>query len=72
MHSQILTDHEREMLNRILEKNEKPKGHRLLKLRVLKYYERLNQDFTLLKKAYKNFDINREAKTEKEGRIKKT
>jgi hypothetical protein len=55
MHSQILTDHEREMLNRILEKNEKPKGHRLLKLRVLKYYERLNQDFDLIDHAFKKF-----------------
>jgi hypothetical protein len=55
MHSQILTDHEREMLNHMLQKNKKPKGHRLLKLRVLKYHERLNQDFDIIEKAFKKF-----------------
>jgi hypothetical protein len=55
MHKQILSDLERSLIEKFLDSNEKGKGFRMLKLRILKYHERLNQDFTLLKKAYEKF-----------------
>jgi hypothetical protein len=55
MHSQILTDHEREMLTKFLETGEKAKGFRLLKLRINSYNSRLHQDLNLIDEASKKF-----------------
>lgn len=55
MHSQILTEHEREMLKKFIEKNEKPKGFRLLKLRIKSYHPQLHADLNLIEKSLEKF-----------------
>lgn len=55
MHSQLLTEHERDMLKKFLESNEKPKGFRLLKHRIIKFHPQLHQDLNLIEKALEKF-----------------
>ncbi len=56
MHSQILTEHEREILRKFLEKGEKAKGFRLLKMRINNYQTQLCQDLNLIDQTLKKFE----------------
>jgi hypothetical protein len=52
MHKEIFSPNEREMLKLYLETDKTSNSFRVLKHRILQNYEKISQDFQLLKKAY--------------------
>jgi hypothetical protein len=55
MRNRILTPNEREILQSFLDKNEQLEGFRMLKTRIKRSHEQLNQDFDLIDLAFKKF-----------------
>ena len=51
MHSEILSERERKMLEQFLENGGKGEGFRMLKLRIRRNYLCLSADYELIKKA---------------------
>ena len=67
MRNRILTPNEREILQSFLDKNEQLEGFRMLKTRIKRGHEQLNQDFDLIDQSFKKFSkekthVNREKK----------
>ena len=52
MHKAILSDKERTMIERFLKTDEKSEGFRMLKVRIKRNYERIAQDFGLIRKVF--------------------
>jgi hypothetical protein len=58
MHTQLLSDREREMLTEYLKNGKKSNGLRLVKLRILRNYEAITKDYELMSKAKEAFKAN--------------
>lgn|GEM_PF-1298625 len=52
MHKELLSNKERQMLRRFLETGEKDKHFRILKMRLVRGYPAITQDYELIKQAY--------------------
>jgi len=52
MHKQIFSEREKELLKQFLTEDKTPETFRTLRMLIKRNYDRISQDFLLLKKAY--------------------
>ena len=55
MHKGLISQKEREMLQRFLNDQPTPKNFKVLKMLIKKYYPNISQDFNLIEKSFKKF-----------------
>jgi hypothetical protein len=55
MHKGLISQKEREMLQKFLTNQPTPKNFKVLKMLIKKYYPNISQDFILLKKSFEKF-----------------
>ena len=51
MHKELLSDKERKMLKLFLDSGKKSEGFRMLKLRIKRNYQCINEDFELIRQV---------------------
>jgi peroxiredoxin len=57
LHKELLSDKERQMIRQFLVNGEKGEGFRMLKMRIKRNYQTIAEDFELISKADKKFNL---------------